>query len=247
MKVAISLILLFTSTFLTAGLPVYSEGDQLTVIARSGLHLRMEPSVNGRVLRTLKYGDQVCIERMFQAEDTLRQRIGWTNGRWVLVSYLGTEGYLFDGYLSSLPLPNHESQLCIDCISLTQPVTEYIQSHFKELGMENRGGGDDTATETVLTFENGIFISFQSNTRWTHTEIVFHEQSLNEVMGILRSTLVGNDQRNAFEAGLIFRENENDIVDKIISRGLGNELRITEHEDGSVSLVSWVPVQTDGC
>lgn len=83
----------------------YGSGQQLNVLAPSGMNLRDAPE--GNVLQRIPYGSQI---KTLQAKSTMHAKtIEGIQGNWVKVEYNGKTGFLFDGFLSSLPAPELNS------------------------------------------------------------------------------------------------------------------------------------------
>lgn len=77
-------------------------GECLFNLYPGGLNLRKEPSKESKLLATLEYGEKIeVIEPTQQKFETDNLR-----GYWVKIRYKKKEGYLFDGYLTSLPVPD---------------------------------------------------------------------------------------------------------------------------------------------
>lgn len=79
----------------------YSAGQQLNVLASSGMNLRDAPK--GAVIQKIPYGARV---KTLQAKSTSNpETIEGIQGSWVKVDYNGKTGFLFDGFLSAMPAP----------------------------------------------------------------------------------------------------------------------------------------------
>ena len=89
------------------GIKEYSSGQLLNVLATSGMNLRDAPK--GAVLQKIPYGARI---KTLQAKSTTNpETIEGIQGNWVKVEYNGATGFLFDGFLSTLPAPelsNHD-------------------------------------------------------------------------------------------------------------------------------------------
>ena len=99
----LTLLALFLLSLSVTAKPViyYKVGDNLYVLAKSGLNLREKPSKNGRYLQSVSFG---TIARVRQITDK-EYDVDGIPGFWVKVIADDREGYLFDGYLSSYPPP----------------------------------------------------------------------------------------------------------------------------------------------
>lgn len=76
------------------------SGDNLYVLAKSGLNLRDKPSKNGRFLQTVSFGTIARVRQMTDKE----YDVDGIPGYWVKVMADDREGYLFDGYLPLIHL-----------------------------------------------------------------------------------------------------------------------------------------------
>jgi len=93
----------------------YLPNDSLYVWAVSGLKMRAKPDLKGEKIMTIPYGEKIKIERMGKSVLTInimpadkdQHYTGFElEGHWRKVYYQDTSGYVFDGYLSSLPTVN---------------------------------------------------------------------------------------------------------------------------------------------
>ena len=82
----------------------YKVGDNLYVLARSGLNLRAKPAKNGKFLQSISFGTTALVRQITDKEF----EADGISGFWVKVIADDREGYLFDGYLSSFPPPIKE-------------------------------------------------------------------------------------------------------------------------------------------
>ena len=81
----------------------YSENDTLNVLAINGLNIRMAMNGGSEKVGNIKYGESIIIKNTFNFshKDTIESR----TGNWVKISYKEKTGFVFDGYLSKLPVP----------------------------------------------------------------------------------------------------------------------------------------------
>ncbi len=88
--------------------PRYRTGDTLYVGAGSGLNLRDDVGLAANKLGTVPYGAAVVMLQDPKDGTTfeVEELPGFTiSGLWIKVRYQGQEGYVFDGYLTRLPMP----------------------------------------------------------------------------------------------------------------------------------------------
>ncbi len=102
----------------------YLAGDTLYVWAASGLSLRREADLNAEKLLSIPYGTPIIVQsdKFTNVTDDVRVEVApgyimndsvspavHLNGRFAKVTYRGKTGYLFDGYLSKLPVMRYKT------------------------------------------------------------------------------------------------------------------------------------------
>ena len=130
-----NLLLLLSFVFSTVSINLvaetpYTNGAVLNVFAGSGLKLRAMPNTAAEVLDIVRYGDQVLVLNNFEFAEDKSDQIDYVDGHWILVEYQGIAGYLFDGYLSSLPFPSSQDQLVDEGYSFAYTLGEYVDQNF---------------------------------------------------------------------------------------------------------------------
>ena len=145
----IQLILVIAISFLfnqfgTAA-ALYQPGDSLYVWAKSGLKMRVEPNLKGDKVLTIPYGTKLKIDsyeeelpeikiRVVESQkiDGLTYKSFYLKGHWCRVNYLGTIGYVFDGYLSKLPPFDLSPYLSENEVKhkVTESFESYAEKHF---------------------------------------------------------------------------------------------------------------------
>ena len=100
----INLILIF-SILLLAQISKgnYTEKDTLNVLAINGLNIRLAKSGQSKKIGNIKYGESVIITNTF--EFSFKDTIECRTGNWIEINYNDKIGFVFDGYLSKLPVP----------------------------------------------------------------------------------------------------------------------------------------------
>jgi|GEM_PF-6491112 len=158
----------------------YQIGDTLNVFARGGLNLRDAPRLNGEKILNLKYSEKVVVLNHFNFDkylDTIEAR----PGNWIFIkTILGIEGFLFDGYLSSLPPPK-----------ITEGVVTYFNSNYKTKSCEieylTPYIDEKEATSCEITqFDNGqiTFIKRGGYESWSYC-IIFKERRFAELISLV--------------------------------------------------------------
>lgn len=123
--VAIVLMVVFYFQMWATNGPGFVEGTQLYVVANSGLTLRMEPTANSESLGIVEFGSSV---EVLNQPDSIQkyEKLNWVEGNWIYVDYDGVTGYMFDGYLSDLPMPIYEFEKCQMDLDLIYPLESWV-------------------------------------------------------------------------------------------------------------------------
>ena len=191
-------------------LPSYREGTILNVYASSGMKLRAFPHKNAEVLDIVRYGDEVQVINTFAFSADKADRIDWLDGYWILVEYDGIAGYLFDGYLSVLPFPGSEDEICRDGYSYVYTLGEYFDRNFIRQQVL-----DSSDHKIVYLLDKGIKVKrILTGDIWT-LEIEIPQIRINEVLNLMRSMLPDKSSQLQFENALIFIEGPDAKINQI--------------------------------
>jgi len=126
------LALLLTLSKQSFSIQSYTAGQTLNVLASSGMNLRDAPK--GTVLQKIPYGARI---KTLQAKSTINpETIEGIQGNWVKVEYNGAMGFLFDGFLSTLPAPEvNGANLHLYAKKWMNPLSELIEIDYHRYNM----------------------------------------------------------------------------------------------------------------
>lgn len=114
------------------GIDSYSSGQQLNVLAISGMNLRDAPK--GNVLKKIPYGAR--IKTLQSKDNTNPETIEGIQGNWVKVDFNGATGFLFDGFLSTLPAPEiNGADLHLYAKKWMSPLSDYLEIDYHRFNM----------------------------------------------------------------------------------------------------------------
>jgi len=148
----------------------YEIGDELNVNARSGLNVRNAPGVEGTKVGFLEYGQKVKVI----STEFIKQRDTFDNldGGWVEIEKGGTSGFVFDGFLTKLPIINFKIKPREDKgICLFESLDRYIESNFEirdTTHYYNGADGEGDHGMRIMGLEN--FGQFIKHTYWESFE-----------------------------------------------------------------------------
>ena len=103
-------IILLSTTSLTAQRN-YKKGDQVFILAPSGLNIRNLPSLSGEKIGKALFKDKV--EVIGYGESPQAFSYTGIDGHWLEIDYNGLEGYVFDGLVSRFPISGVKEDIFI--------------------------------------------------------------------------------------------------------------------------------------
>jgi hypothetical protein len=224
----------------------YKDGQVLTVTANAGLRLRMAPDMHAKTISILEQGQEVVVENTFGYPEKHKGRIEWMDGFWIKVSAGGVSGYVFDGFLSSFPPPTHEAQLCIDCDNIVLSVDRYLFDNFQPVSMHDGPDHNEEITQFVTCLEDSICTTKTSGDGWFEFEAEFQGKRISEVIGLMRSLIVGKDMLEAFNRSMVFHEDRYGDVEKVQVLFYSSPVTIEKTANGT-RLDTVILGMTDGC
>jgi hypothetical protein len=218
----------------------YAVGDGLVVAANSGLRLRMHPDKSAPTIKVLEYNDPVIVQSMNDFDEEYADRVQWFDGYWVKVKSGLVSGWVFDGFLTTMQMPNHEDHLCIDCRNIITPLLQYIDDNYpSECGEEISSPGEDVAQYTTLHTE-GVETTITKGEGWYRAELIFDGQRISEVLNLIRAMLVGKSAQSGFEESLVFHQDPYGYLEKIEIKYFDSPVTIEETPDGFILLTSTI-------
>ena len=119
----------------------YEVGDNLNVNARSGLNVRDEPGVEGSKVGFLEYGQKVKVS----SKEFISKRDTFDNleGGWIEIETGAMKGYVFDGFLTKLPMVKIDSQNTHWSTCLFEQIEAYARGNFSNITKSNYDNGSD--------------------------------------------------------------------------------------------------------
>ncbi|MGV3597685.1 MAG: SH3 domain-containing protein [Bacteroidota bacterium] len=210
--ISTTLLLLCLNTFAIKG---YNVGDTLTVFSEAGLRLRNGPSKDSASITVIPLGEAVIVKSVpnsIYAHSDRFLDIYTIEGFWVEVVYQSFTGYVFDGYLSSLPAPVAKMQ------GFFSVESDYLDKHFKKKGKvyntvllppENQpkkpySNPNDIYLQYSQEYENGITYTSVIGDTGSSSDIVFENYSLAEIL--LLSKLMLSNIKSSKEHQYIFNK-----------------------------------------
>jgi 3D (Asp-Asp-Asp) domain-containing protein len=170
----------------------YNIGDTLHVFTMSGLKLRESANTTSKSITTLPLGTKVIVLNTFQFEK--KQTVEDISGNWILVSFNNLEGYVFDGFLSQLPVPKKREKAVYDVddrhyFSLDVALRHYIQTEFTpiqdSIEIYNGRDGEGLGFSKIQKLNFNALKVYESGWEWSGTKLIFDNIRLAEVKNLV--------------------------------------------------------------
>ena len=246
-----ALILVFICQGISATNPShfvnYLQGETLNVFATSGLKLRTAANLKSDVVTVIPYGEAVTVLNHFDLATAKQQRIDWIDGLWIYVGYGNFEGYVFDGYLSRLPIPDDASQFCDDCYELVNPLNNYLDAHFRVQSILGASPEAEPTFTYEYLLEESLIVKRKSGETWWGIELEMLNYRMPEALNLLRSMLLSDVDKDDFEDSLLFKEDREGRVNEIQVKLYDQPISIKMNERGNVLIKAIVVQETTGC
>ena len=199
------------------------------VSAFSGLKFRATPGADGQVLKVIPFGEAVDIIETSEVKD----RVEWLEGHWILVEYQGLQGYVFDGFISTLPLPYEDFELTQEDEDLTYPLIAYVQNQFSQV--ETPDTTTKHNTQSVLRKFNALSMKTEESSSHLRVELEFSDIKLKDAYNLLRSMMLTKKERIQFENNTLFIKNRDGIIDRI-KVGVNSPVEIKRLNNGHIKI-----------
>ncbi len=183
----------------------YEAGDSLNVYAKNGLNIRSKANLDGEKIRLIPFGSIVKIidTKNFELRDTFER----VPGNWVEISYLGINGFVFDGYLSKLTIPKPSQKANY----LISDLTSYIKANYKKKfevsthePCNDPDGKECNHGQFITTYSENIVHAVTYSWESEANDFYFRDTRLSEVTNLL---LLFVDEQNPLFQTLNKRKN----------------------------------------
>jgi hypothetical protein len=195
MKIILYILVILLIPFKSFGIIGYDYGDTLTCLAVSGLKIRSEPRGN-TVIGKVPLGGKVvvCAKPWGFSAELLPYKAEGIDGSWVKVKFNDLTGFVFDGFLSSLPAPTLQYH----------SLKDYAEGCFRQSGTKNTNVHNCEGLTLADTLE---FFTHKGN--YLVCEDRFGYESYSEILTI--------EGTSAEECYLIAMAIFKDDIDKVVA------------------------------
>lgn len=231
-----SFALLFSSTIFAND---FIEGQQLSIVAPSGLSLRDAPSQMGRVLDIVNFGEEVTVINSSEVV-CKSEKIEWVTGEWILVNYQGQEGYMFDGYLTDLPLPQYEFEIAYNDMDLIHSLDSWVNYHF-DMNLEpDTIVQNDEVYKTVFYFDNNQKLIKTDEEGYFRMDIYLSDIRIMDAYHLLLNMLPSSAEMATFKNKSVFIEDHDGNLETI-KVNLDNQIVISKTRSGQIRIKAYTP------
>jgi hypothetical protein len=227
-----NLICILIISLAAMGLSATTTPEPVTknVVAFSGLKLRIAPGLDQQVLTVIPYGEKVELIE----ETDIALSVEWLEGKWIKVGYEDQEGYIFDGFLTELPIPYNDFELSQNDLQLSYPILAYTEYHFDQVKEP------DTLTKNNLTtitqyMQGGKILSREENSAYFKSTLTIENGEISDAYNLLKSMLLTKSEREEFVNNSVFiADSEGEIYR--IKINLLSPVNIKKEKNGDVSI-----------
>lgn len=212
----------------------FSNNETVYVSAPSGLTLREMPHKNGRIIDIIPFGESVNII-VEESENLESQRIDWIDGQWIKVEFEGDEGFVFDGFLSQLPLPMMDFELVDSDLNFTYAFQSWMDYRFTEVQAPDTIQREDEFIRVIHHFEDDQTLIEKDEATFYMIDATLKNVRLTDVYHILMGMLPSKVNRKYVQEQTIFIENQSGELN-LIKLLLPNPVVLKKRPDGSINI-----------
>jgi len=232
----LAIVILWVSGTSATTHPTFEEGEQLFVVAQSGLSLRAEPGSHNELIKIIPYGE---IVQILEPDSTMvTESINWVSGQWVPVHYDGHIGYVFDGYLSPLMLPSYSFEKTQSDLDFIYPLESWVGVHLHAMG------GQDTVTtdyydQVTQVYESGDYMTRMNAGNLYKVKLNLKDVRIMDAYHLLKSMLNNKYEIDHFEKKSLFLADESNDLHRVkIQLDNPIDIRYTDKGDVLITITS---------
>ena len=209
------------------------SGNAFIVQALNGLKLRLEPTFRSQVITILDYGEVVTY--LGDTPESSPISVGYSIGKWVHVDVNGLEGYLFDGFISRLPIP----EVLPHTEYLTSVLEQYAHGNFHLIQTDTiaRSSEMDERFHVKYKYDFEDNIKLYYNAFWQSESIKLEIPNIRimDAYHLVNALLTVSDLKSIYGEGLVFKINEEGQIYEISDR-LKEDIIIKSNVNNTVTI-----------
>jgi hypothetical protein len=231
MKNLIGIIVLLLINMSAFGNGLSDVKPELKVMSKSGLKLRLSPNLDSPVLEVIQYGETIFLE-----EDSINSReafnVSWTKGKWIKVQYENQVGFVFDGFVSSLPVPLQDTEFAATIGGLGEALYYWAYNNFDLISTDTLTDNDMALTTVTKLGDNELFLHDTELT--TRIDFQMKDIRIMDAYHLLESMMDSRSSRAVLKENSMFFSGVDGELNKIkIGMGL---VTIKKLENGEIKV-----------
>ncbi len=233
------MLLLITTTSLTWGIPnsvepeVFFKGQSVYVVAPAGLNMRVAPNMDAYQITTIPYGSSIQILAPVN-ENLEKEEIEYALGSWIKVGFENKVGYVFDGFLSNLPIPSGITTYENDN-SMMRLLNEWI-NEYQELCYTPDTIVTEHQTTINYEFVNGATFAKIKQNDQIKTKLILTDVRIMDVFHLIKGFYLSSDEKQALDENTLFIKDKNGLV-RLIKIYDNNYCEIKRLKNGNIQLI----------
>lgn len=189
------------------------EGAPLHVVASSGLNMRSKPNHSSLSIKTIPYASTVIVLAQ-NFECLLSDEIEWVSGQWIKVEHKGDQGYIFNGFLSSLTPPDIRQNSGEQEISLIVGLDIWIYNNLKPVSIPDTMSNEFSYT-IKHHFENRAIYEQQLYSAGYRSRLFLQNVRIMDVFHLIKGFYDDNFKKEKIDSKSIFIKDKNNKLESI--------------------------------
>ncbi len=203
----------------------------LQVMAKSGLKLRLSPNLDAPVLEVIAYGEEVTKTDDY-VEARTKLTFNWVEGSWIKVKYKNQVGFVFDGFVSQLEVPQEDAEFASRINDLGFSI--YNWAHLNNDLVNSDTLSQTEAALTTLTSLGNHELFVHDTETGSKVELTLSDVRIMDAYHLLESMMDTRSARAVFKENTTFFSGTDGKVNKL--KVADGQILISKLDNGSVKI-----------
>ena len=215
----------------------FVEGQTLSIVAPSGLSLRDAPNKLGKILDVIDFGEEVTVINSSEVV-CKSEKIDWVTGEWILVEYQGQRGFMFDGYLTSLPLPEYEFEIAYNDMDIIHSLESWVNYHYDMSLRPDTIVENEETYKTVHYFDNNQKLIKTDELGYFRMDVYLSDVRIMDAYHLLLNMLPSKAEMTTFQNKSVFIEDVDGNLETI-KINLDNQVVLQKTRSGQIRIKTY--------
>jgi len=162
------------------------------------------------------------------------EKLNWVVGKWLFVEYDGVTGFMFDGYLSDLPMPIYEFEKCQLDLDLIYPLESWTEVNLGESESDTVEAG--TLKKVTNRYISGEKLVLSNKNEEYKLELYLNDIRLMDAYHLLQSMIDSRVRLQTFKDESTFIEDKEGDLYKV-KINLDNPIEIRKLKSGDIKII----------